>query len=248
MLPLTVQSVSVVVPALCQAAAERGGGVAADGAVGQRGRPLVVQAAAVYRSLAAGDRQSREGRRDAALTWNTRLGPPPLTVTPAAGPVIVCVPLVLVSSSWVPVRVIVCGVAKTVGSKVIGGAGERSARLTAWGRVRVPGGAADVGGVLTTSEAAWIWKAPMSTVLVAAGRPRWSVVMARPVTVVAARADGRAAGQQGHGLGRPAVVAQRCQQGVERTRRWCPSGRIDPARSAVGLADQVVRAARERCR
>ena len=45
-----------------------------------------------------------------ASTWNTRLSPPPLTVTPAAGPVIVSVSLVLLSSSWVPVRVIVCGV------------------------------------------------------------------------------------------------------------------------------------------
>ena len=35
-----------------------------------------------------------------ASTWNTRLSPPPLTVTPAAGPVIVSVPLVLLSSSW----------------------------------------------------------------------------------------------------------------------------------------------------
>ena len=52
-------------------------------------------------------------------TWNTRLSPPPLTVTPAAGPVIVCVPLVSLSSSWPPVRVIVWAVAKTVGSKVI---------------------------------------------------------------------------------------------------------------------------------
>ena len=33
-------------------------------------------------------------------TWNTRLSPPPLTVTPADGPVIVSVPLVLLSSSW----------------------------------------------------------------------------------------------------------------------------------------------------
>ena len=49
-----------------------------------------------------------------ASTWNTRLSPPPLTVTPAAGPVIVWVPVVLLSSSWLPPRVIVCGVAKTV--------------------------------------------------------------------------------------------------------------------------------------
>src|SRR5262249_16701145 len=50
-------------------------------------------------------------------TWNTRLSPPPLTVTPAAGPVIVMASVVLLSSSWLPVRVIVCGVAKTCLSK-----------------------------------------------------------------------------------------------------------------------------------
>ena len=33
-------------------------------------------------------------------TWNTRLAPPPLTVTPAAGPVIVSFPVVSLSSSW----------------------------------------------------------------------------------------------------------------------------------------------------
>ena len=54
-----------------------------------------------------------------ASTWKTRLAPPPLTVTPAAGPVIVSVPVVLLSSSWVPVRVIVCGRLEHVGSKVM---------------------------------------------------------------------------------------------------------------------------------
>ncbi len=33
-------------------------------------------------------------------TWNTRLSPPALTVTPAAGPVIVSVSVVLLSSNW----------------------------------------------------------------------------------------------------------------------------------------------------
>ena len=46
-LPLTVQLVSVVVPAVSeQAAAVVAGGVAADGAVGQRGRAAVVEQAA----------------------------------------------------------------------------------------------------------------------------------------------------------------------------------------------------------
>ena len=34
-----------------------------------------------------------------ALTWNTRPSLPPLTVKPAAGPVIVSIPVVLLSSS-----------------------------------------------------------------------------------------------------------------------------------------------------
>ena len=40
-------------------------------------------------------------------TSKTRLFPPPLMVTPAVGPVIVCVPPVSCSSSWVPESVIV---------------------------------------------------------------------------------------------------------------------------------------------
>ena len=40
-------------------------------------------------------------------------------VTPAAGPVIVCVPPVSFSSSWLPPSVIVWGVLKTVESKTI---------------------------------------------------------------------------------------------------------------------------------
>src|SRR5262245_22014105 len=51
--------------------------------------------------------------------WNTRLALLPLIVTPAAGPVIVSVPLVSVSSSWPPLRVIVRAVLNTVGSKLI---------------------------------------------------------------------------------------------------------------------------------
>ena len=41
------------------------------------------------------------------FTWNTPLWPPPLIVTPAAGPVIVCVPPVSLRSSTLPPRVIV---------------------------------------------------------------------------------------------------------------------------------------------
>ena len=57
---------------------------------------------------------------------------------------------------------------------------------------------------------------------------------------VIARVDGRAAGQQGHGLGRAAEIAQWSEQGIER--RGDGSGQVgaDPAGAAVGLADQVV--------
>jgi hypothetical protein len=47
-------------------------------------------------------------------TWNTRLFPPASTVTPLFGPVIVVAPVVSVSSSWVPLRVIVFGVFRSV--------------------------------------------------------------------------------------------------------------------------------------
>ena len=142
-----VQLVSVAVPSVGQAAASlvggvaadsavgqrgraedcctgrrrgRSGGVAADGAVGQRGRAaVVVQAAAVAAALPPVIVSPEIDAVTPPSTWNTRLSPPPLTVTPAFGPVIVSVPLVSLSSSWVPVRVIVCGVLNTVLSKVI---------------------------------------------------------------------------------------------------------------------------------
>ena len=71
-------------------------------------------------------------------TWNTRLVPPPLTVTPAAGPVIVSVPLVSLSSSWPSDNVIVWAVAKTVGSKVIVWPGTALAAAIASRRLVVP--------------------------------------------------------------------------------------------------------------
>ena len=75
-----------------------------------------------------------------ASTWNTRLSPPPLTVTPAVGPVIVSVSLVLLSSSWVPVRVIVCGVLNTLLSKVMFEfpEGSKLAKTMASGRLKRP--------------------------------------------------------------------------------------------------------------
>ena len=52
-------------------------------------------------------------------TSNTRPSPPPLTVTPTLGPVIVCLPVVSLRSSRLPealagpIRLIVCGVLKS---------------------------------------------------------------------------------------------------------------------------------------
>ena len=55
-----------------------------------------------------------------------------------------------------------------------------------------------------------------------------------------ARADGRAAGQQGQGLGRAAEIGQGGQIGVERAGDGALQVGADPAGAAVGLADQVV--------
>ena len=91
-LPLTVQLVSVSVPQLLYRPPPSSGGVAADGAVVQRGRAEVVQAAAVAeRSLPPVIVSPEIDAVTPASTWNTRLASPPLTVTPAAGPVIVSV-------------------------------------------------------------------------------------------------------------------------------------------------------------
>ena len=85
-----------------------------------------------------------EGADRIAVVPATRLATkpttPPLTVTPAFGPVIVSVSPVLVSSSCVPVKVIFCGVAKTCLSKVMVDIPEESrlAKATASGRLRSP--------------------------------------------------------------------------------------------------------------
>ncbi len=71
-------------------------------------------------------------------TWNTRLEWLPLTVTPAAGPVIVSVPVVLLNSSWVPLKVIVIAVLNTVLSKVIAWPGAALAPAIASRRLVVP--------------------------------------------------------------------------------------------------------------
>src|SRR3954453_2519498 len=76
------------------------------------------------------------------LTWKTRLSPPPLTVTPAVGPVIVQVGIVpvFVNSSWPPVGGIVCMLAKILGEKLLAtGPANAFARLTAPARVNWAG-------------------------------------------------------------------------------------------------------------
>ena len=116
-------------------------------------------------------------------TWNTRLVPPPLIVTPAAGPVIVSVPLVLLSSSWP------CGQRDRLGRgedgrvegdgparKVVG---ERRSRRAVWSRRSEKSSPSAV--VVTTklgTMATCDSNAPMSTVpLKMRDSPRWSVVM-----------------------------------------------------------------------
>ena len=53
------------------------------------------------------------------LIWSTRLIPPPFTVTPAAGPMMLSSNAVLLITSWPAVKLIVCAVAKTLGEKLI---------------------------------------------------------------------------------------------------------------------------------
>ena len=70
--------------------------------------------------------------------WNTRLAPPAFTVTPAAGPMIVVVPVVSLSSSWPRAKLIVCGVLNTFLSKVIVWPGTTLAPAIASRRLVVP--------------------------------------------------------------------------------------------------------------
>src|SRR5262249_48696954 len=104
-------------------------------------------------------------------TRKTPLLPPAPKVRPAAGPVIVCKPPVSLSSIGPAVRAIVCGLAKAGGAKVMVAAAPRtSARLTAWRRLRSPGGEPTPSRVVFTISGP-VWKAPMSGA-VAAGRTR----------------------------------------------------------------------------
>ena len=102
--------------------------------------------------------------------------PPPLTVTPAVGPVIVSVPLVSLSSSWPPRQGDRLALAKTVGSKVIVSAPpSASARLTAWRRLRSPEGeAVRVDRGIDHQPGLNLEGADVGSR--AEGKPRWSVV------------------------------------------------------------------------
>ena len=97
-LPLMVQSVRVVVPYVAQTPPLLSRRVADKGAVGQRRRAVVIQAAAVD-GVPPVIVSPEIDAVTPPSTWNTRLSPPPLIVTPAAGPVIVGVPLVSLSST-----------------------------------------------------------------------------------------------------------------------------------------------------
>ena len=112
-----------------------------------------------------------------ASTRNTRLALLPLTESRfAPGPVIVVVAVVPVKSSWPLVRVIVRGVAKTVGSNVIAAPPSVSARLTAWRRLTSPEGE-PVPSMVELTTRGLVWNAPMSRASEASGTPRWSVVI-----------------------------------------------------------------------
>ena len=84
----------------------------------------------------------------------------------------------------------------------------------------------------------WLSKAPMSTL----PNPAQAALVGRgDAGAVGAGVDGRAAGQQGHGLGRAAVIAQRGQQRVGHADEVTVDPVREPAREVAG-ADQVVRA------
>src|SRR5262249_13883167 len=103
-------------------------------------------------------------------TWKTRLNPPPLTVTPAAGPVIASVPVVSLSSSWPPVRLIVLAVLNTVLSKTIDWSPPLAfARAIAWRRSVRPTTGVSV-GLLTTIAGDGTQRSSNAS---RAGRTRW---------------------------------------------------------------------------
>ena len=161
----------------------------------------------------------------------------PLTVTsPAPGPSITSGPAISDSTKVAP-SVIVCGVAKTVGSKVIvSSASSTLARLTAWRRLEVAGGRAgavdgrvdDQGGL------------SLEGADVGCGVEREAALVSGDTAGGRALADGSAGRQERHGLGRPTVVAERGQAQVGEAGQddVAVTAARDPARAAG--ADQVV--------
>ena len=121
---------------------------------------------------------------------------------------IVSRPLVWLSTSGPAVNTIVWAVAKTVGSNVIVWApGRTSARSTAPRRSSCPAGAVPSLVVLTTSGR---W-AGLEGADVDRAIQREAALVGGDAADGDALADGRAAGEQGHGLGRAPVEGQRSQ-------------------------------------
>ena len=135
------------------------------------------------------------------------------------------------------------GGAKVKTPPATGSTGLLAATVTASGLANAVPVAVDCGVLPATGVSVnpWLWKAPMSGLGESSGSPRWSVVIGWWCRVVGdARADGGAAGEQGHGLGRPAVVAQRGQEGIGHADDVAVDPIDQPPRAA--RADQVVAA------
>ena len=142
--------------------------------------------------------------------WKTPLVPPPLIVTPAAGPVIVSRPLfaqlerALRQCDRLGVREHGRVERDRLGSRQDIGQVDGPAEVQLAGLV-----AAAIGRRVDHQLAGRgrVWKAPMSIGL----SEREAALVGGDAADGDALADGRAAGQQGHGLGRAAVDAQRGQ-------------------------------------
>ena len=141
-------------------------------------------------------------------TWKTRLAPPPLTASlPRPGPRIVIGPVALLSSSGPAVRVMTDGLGEGRLVEGDGGAavedvgevdGLAEAELARGRAEAVDGGVDDQRSGLRL-EGADVGRVVQREAALVGGHPGHG----------GAGVDGRAAGLQRHGLGRPAVVAQR---------------------------------------
>ena len=117
---------------------------------------------------AAGDRQPRDRRGDTAVDPEHRGRPPPLTVTPAFGPVIVSVPVVSSARAGEAVRVIVCGVLNTLLSKAIVSFPPAEFAWTIAQRRSWPSTGVSIGLLTVTSTAACGPRAPVTSAASAA--------------------------------------------------------------------------------